>query len=96
VNKDSLERVTIDLNFKAYNENGLISWNQFAIAEIKQDNHLIHTEFYQAIKERSIKPWNFSKYCISMALLTPELKANRFKPNIEMIKTSLQRSMNYV
>jgi hypothetical protein len=47
------------------------------------------------MKDRSIKPVNFSKYCISMALLTPQLKANKFKQNIEIIKTSLQRRLNY-
>lgn len=95
VNQHSLERVTIDLNFNAYNQNGVISWDQFAIAEIKQENRSLHTEFYQAMKGRAIKPVNFSKYCISMALLTPQLKANKFKPNIEMIQTSLQRGMIY-
>ncbi len=95
VNKHSLERVTIDLNFSAYNQNGFISWNPFAIAEIKQSSRSLHTEFYRAMKDRSIKPVNFSKYCISMALLTPQLKANKFKPNIEIIKTSLQRNLNY-
>ncbi len=95
VNKHSLERVTIDLNFNAYNQNGYISWNPFAIAEIKQDSRSLNTKFYQAMKDRSIKPVNFSKYCISMALLTPQLKANKFKQNIEIIKTSLQRRLNY-
>jgi hypothetical protein len=96
VNKSSLERVTIDMNFNAYNQNGLISWSQFAIVEIKQGERSLHTAFQQAIKEHSIKQVNFSKYCISMALLTPELKSNRFKPNIERIRTSLQRSLAYV
>ena len=95
VNKHSLERVTIDLNFNAYNQNGFISWNPFAIAEIKQDSRSLNTRFYQAMKVRSIKPVNFSKYCISMALLTPQLKANKFKPNIEIIKSSLQRRLSY-
>ena len=95
VNKHSLERVTIDLNFSAYNQNGFISWNPFAIAEIKQDSRSLNTKFCQAMKDRAIKPVNFSKYCISMALLTPQLKANKFKPNIEIIKSSLHRKLNY-
>jgi hypothetical protein len=93
VNRDSLERVTIDLNFNASNPNGFISWNQFAIAEIKQDSFSLNTPFHQALKSRAIKPVKFSKYCISMALLTPQLKANRFKPNIGAIKHCLQRRM---
>jgi len=95
VNKKSLERVTVDMSFNAYNQNGLISWNEFAIVEIKQGSRCLHTEFHQAMKSRAVKPVNFSKYCISMALLTPQLKANKFKPNIETIKASLQRSWNY-
>jgi hypothetical protein len=96
VNKYSLERVTIDLNYIAFNENGFISWNEFAIAEIKQGSRILNTRFYQAMKSRYFKPVNFSKYCISMALLTPQLKANRFKVNIDAIKSNLQRSVSYV
>ncbi|MDK2982213.1 MAG: hypothetical protein PWQ55_2560 [Chloroflexota bacterium] len=95
VNKHSLERVTIDLNFSAYNQNGFVSWNPFAIAEIKQGNRSLSTAFYRALKGRAIQPVNFSKYCISMALLTPQLKANKFKPNIQTIQTSLQRRLNH-
>jgi hypothetical protein len=95
VNKNSLERVTIDLNYNAFNQNGFISWNEFVIAEIKQGERSPNTKFYQAMKSRYIKPVNFSKYCISMALLTPQLKSNKFKMNIETIKTYLQRSFKY-
>ena len=95
VNKHSQERVTFDLNYSAFNQNGFISWNEFAIAEIKQGSRSLNTQFYQAMKCRYIKPVNFSKYCISMALLIPQLKSNKFKPNIISIKSSLQRSLNY-
>ncbi len=95
VNKNSLERVTIDLNYNAFNQNGFISWNKFAIAEIKQEKRALNSKFYQAVKSRYFKPVKFSKYCVSMALLTPQLKANKFKVNIGIIKTSLQRSLRY-
>lgn len=96
VNKHTLERVTVDLGFNAYNQNGFISWDRLAIVEIKRGSRLLCSGFYQAIRERYIRPVNFSKYCVSLALLTPELKANRFKPNIEKIRLCLQRSMSYV
>jgi hypothetical protein len=95
VNKHSRERVTIDLDYNAFNQNGFISWNEFAIAEIKQSHRSLNTSFFQAMKSRAIKPVNFSKYCISMALLIPQLKSNKFKPNIVTIKSSLQRRLNY-
>lgn len=96
VNMHSLERVTIDLGFNAYNQNGFISWERLTIVEIKRGSRSLCSEFVQAIRQRYIKPVNFSKYCVSLALLTPELKANRFKPNIEKIRLCLQRSMSYV
>ncbi len=96
VNKHTLERVTVDLGFNAYNQNGFISWDRLAIVEIKRGSRSLCSGFYQAIRERYIRPVNFSKYCVSLALLTPELKANRFKPNIEKIRLCLQRSMSYV
>lgn len=96
VNKHTLERVTVDLGFNAFNQNGFISWDRLAIVEIKRGSRSLCSGFYQAIRERYIRPVNFSKYCVSLALLTPELKANRFKPNIEKIRLCLQRSMSYV
>ena len=96
VNKHTLERVTVDLGFNAYNQNGFISWDRLAIVEIKRGSRSLCSGFYQAIRERYLRPVNFSKYCVSLALLTPELKANRFKPNIEKIRLCLQRSMSYV
>ena len=87
--------MTIDLNYNAFNQNGFISWNEFVIAEIKQSDRSPNTKIFQAMKSRYIKPVNFSKYCISMALLTPQLKSNKFKVNIETIKTYLQRSLKY-
>ncbi len=95
VNKNSLERVTIDLNYNAFNQNGYISWGKFAIAEIKQDKRALNSKFFQAAKSRYFKPVRFSKYCVSMALLTPRLKSNKFKVNIGIIKTSLQRRLRY-
>ena len=96
VNKHTLERVTVDLGFNAYNQNGFISWDRLAIVEIKRGSRSLCSGFYQAIRERYLRPVNFSKYCVSLELLTPELKANRFKPNIEKIRLCLQRSMSYV
>jgi hypothetical protein len=57
-------------------------WERLAIVEIKCGRSSLRSEFVQAIRKRYIKPITFSKYCVSQALLTPELKANRFKYRI--------------
>ena len=41
------------------------------------------------IKAEGIRPTPFSKYCIGISLLYPDLKQNRFKPILNHVSTLL-------
>ena len=80
VNKKIKERLTIDtdFNFKSDNIKGEIS--NMIIAEVKQEKVNYSSAFMRKIKEKGIRPFRISKYCMAMASLYPKLKQNNFKP----------------
>ena len=56
-----------------------------AIAEIKYQEHLSGSPMHLALRRAGITPKRFSKYCIGMAMLNPELKQNLFKEKIRLV-----------
>lgn len=84
VSKNSVERVTFDMNihFK-YNEvdSGL---ENVVIVELKQPNLSRTSPIYKVLKDAQVKPYNVSKYCIGLIKThgTEALKYNRFKKKI--------------
>ena len=80
VNKKIKERLTIDtdFNFKGNDNKGEIS--NMIIAEVKQEKVNYSSAFMRKIKEKRIRPFRISKYCMATASLYPELKQNNFKP----------------
>ena len=79
VNKHIKERLTIDtdFSFKGNNKQGIM--NNMIIAEVKQEKVNYSSVFMRKIKEKGIRPFRISKYCMAMANLYPELKQNNFK-----------------
>ncbi|MEJ6735211.1 MAG: polyphosphate polymerase domain-containing protein [Flavobacteriales bacterium] len=80
VNKNIKERLTIDtdFSFKSSDNKGQIS--KMIIAEVKQEKVNYASSFMRKIKEKGIRPFRISKYCMAMASLYPALKQNNFKP----------------
>lgn len=80
VNKKIKERLTVDtdFNFKGNDNKGEI--RKMIIAEVKQEKVNYSSAFMRKIKEKGIRPFRISKYCMAMASLYPELKQNNFKP----------------
>jgi len=95
INKNRPEKLTIDLNFNAFNPKGFIAWNRLIIAELKQENHSTNSPFFQIMRSHCIRPVDFSKYCLSMSLLLPQLKSNKFKSSLAHIQSYLQRRPQY-
>ena len=86
VNESLPERLTIDcdLNFTAGSNR--IALPQLVIAELKQERQNRYSPFMVELKKRHIRPEGFSKYCMGVALLYPEMKSNTFKEKILKIK----------
>lgn len=81
LSKDFRRRVTIDSNIEATNLDGetkeLLS--QYVILEVKEKG--LAKDIHQYLRrEHGIRPQSFSKYCVGLALMNPQLKANRWKP----------------
>ncbi|MCG8411081.1 MAG: VTC domain-containing protein [Bacteroidales bacterium] len=73
------ERITLDFNICFSEEGRNYNSNYFVVAEIKREKKYQYTPFYLTLKNLGIRPIRFSKYCIGMALLNPDLKQNTFK-----------------
>ncbi|MCL3782531.1 polyphosphate polymerase domain-containing protein [Prolixibacteraceae bacterium JC049] len=86
INKQFNERCTIDIDLQFHNKESKKEFNRVVIVEIKYDGKLTHSVLAQQLHQHHIRPNGFSKYCIGMALLHPELKQNRWKEKIRQIK----------
>ncbi|MGQ0828548.1 MAG: polyphosphate polymerase domain-containing protein [Bacteroidota bacterium] len=81
VNKNSPERVTIDveLNFKNDTQDQLI--HNLVIAEVKQDKATT-SAFIKLMKKHHIRQGSISKYCFGVISLFEKIKHNNFKEKI--------------
>lgn len=81
VNKTQSERLTLDLDVSYQFEELHKTIPDIVIAELKQDIHNISV-FKQLMHREHIREAKFSKYCMGVGFLYPQMKFNRFKPNL--------------
>ncbi len=81
VNKTKNERLTLDFNLSFKRDNTTKEFKNLVIAELKQEKIDRTSPFFAAMKNRIIRPYRLSKYCLgAMALYEKEkIKINRFK-----------------
>ncbi len=86
VAKDHSERITIDfdLTFSHYGET--VKLPKIAVVELKTGKRIDASPFEHMMREIHVRSTSFSKYCIGVALLFPNVKKNRFKSKIMQIK----------
>jgi len=84
VNKNSPERVTIDvdLNFKNDEQHKLI--HNLVIAEVKQDK-AVPSAFIKLMRKNRIRQGSISKYCFGVVSLFEKIKHNNFKQKISTL-----------
>ena len=80
VKNDGQERVTLDSQLCFSNGRHSRDLDGLMVAEIKQAAYNSRSPFMAHIKTGGVRPSSFSKYCIGISLLYPEIKHNRFKP----------------
>lgn len=85
VRKDFKERCTIDtgLFFKSNGTN--VNLNGVVIIEVKKERNSHNSLISNILKEHSVRPTGFSKYCIGRALTNQQLKRNYFKPQLKYV-----------
>jgi hypothetical protein len=82
VSTRSTERLTVDLGlYLLWNGVG-VSLPGIAIAELKQDRFSVDSEFVRQMRTLGVRATGFSKYCIGVSMLYPEVKHNRFGPQL--------------
>ena len=81
VNKTKNERLTLDFDLSFKRDNTTKEFKNLVIAELKQEKIDRTSPFFAAMKNRIIRPYRLSKYCLgAMALYEKEkIKINRFK-----------------
>jgi hypothetical protein len=86
VNSKSDERITLDFNLTLSTKEKTINLPGLGIAEIKKSDRHKVSVFENTLNEYSVKPTNFSKYCIGLSLLNNKIKYNNFKPKVLVLK----------
>jgi hypothetical protein len=76
------ERCTIDfdINFKCCNQKS--QFDGLAVLELKTDGRAGDSVVKKILRDFRIKQGRFSKYCLGMAQLNPDVKVNQFKKSI--------------
>ncbi len=85
VSTERIERVTIDLDLCLVCNSAQVQLDGIAVAEVKQDRFSASSEFAQQMRLEGVRATRFSKYCIGVSMLYPEVKHNCFKPQLRRI-----------
>ncbi|WP_027421003.1 polyphosphate polymerase domain-containing protein [Crocinitomix catalasitica] len=85
VNKHEKERLTFDLGVQYSIGEKKVAYDHLVIAELKQEKLNRLSTFYKLMKEKMIRPYSISKYCVGSIGLYPELKYNNFKSKLIFI-----------
>lgn len=88
VRHDLSERVTLDygLWFSSRLKETSLELPGIGIAEIKYGKHLSASPFHSSLRRAGVVPKRFSKYCVGMAMLDPDLKQNLFKEKVLRVR----------
>lgn len=86
VHKTLPERLTIDLDLTFSTETDTHRFEHLCIVELKQERLNRQSPFYRAAKKRGIRPNGVSKYCLGIAYLRSDVKANVLKPKLKHIQ----------
>lgn len=80
VHRERQERLTVDTGLAFSHQGREVALPGLGVAELKEARTGHGSPFAAAMRRWAVPPISFSKYCIGMALLRPELKRNTFKP----------------
>jgi len=88
--KNLEDRCTLDINLEAHWKGKKYTFENLAIAELKQEKFRNTSDFNLSLKKLKIHPGSFSKYCFSFFNLNPNLKKNNFNKKNHLIKKILK------
>ena len=79
------ERLTLDVQLQFISGREAVSLPEIVIAEVKQVGRNPDSDFIQQMRAMKIQPMGFSKYCMGISLLYPQVKHNNFKPKLRWL-----------
>lgn len=86
VRKQRPERVTVDTAVTYSLGSGAeLHLNGVAIVEVKQPSVDRGSPVMKRLRAMGVRPGGFSKYCVGVSLLMPEVRHNRFKPRLRTL-----------
>ena len=91
VSMHSVERVTVDVDLQFAWNGARVPLDGMAIAEVKQEGFSLDSEFIGQMRALGVRATGFSKYCIGVSLLYPEVKHNCFEPQLRQIDQIIHR-----
>lgn len=80
------ERLTIDTDIAYEIQEQVAAVPELVIIEVKRDETSSHSEVLKLLKHQLVRPESMSKYCLGVALLYPQMKANNFKQKLLKIE----------
>lgn len=86
IHKNKLDRCTIDIHPKFWNEKGEVRFDNLVIFELKRGRSLKSSPMVSLLRDLKIRQRGLSKYCTGRAILDPSLKRNAFKPRLRFIE----------
>jgi len=86
VSFETLERITIDYDLRFWTPDSIIELPYVSIVEVKRDRAGTTSPVVQTLKDFKVYPRGFSKYCMGLTYLYPNLKQNSFKKNKLFLK----------
>jgi hypothetical protein len=84
------ERLTLDFDVRFQNDQSAASLRGLTIVEVKQERLTRESDWMDAMRAQGIRPTGFSKYCVGVTLLYPQVKTNHFKPKLLLLERLLQ------
>lgn len=93
VSMDPPERLTLDLNLVFEGGNGMKALTDLVIAEVKQGGKQ-PSVFLAEMRQRHIKAFSISKYCMAVSMLEPQVRQNLFKSKHRSLKKLQENSLN--
>jgi hypothetical protein len=85
VSKLRAERVTLDLDLAFVRDGAPVTLSGIVVAEVKYEGKRHASEFARLMHLHHVRDTSFSKYCMGVSLLYPDVKHNRFKAKQRLV-----------
>jgi hypothetical protein len=90
VHREHPERVTLDFDLSFEWQGRSASLPGIVVAEVKMERAARHSEFVRLMRQNRVRDTGFSKFCVGLSLLNPDLKQNRLRAKQRLLARIMQ------